>query len=50
MRVSGVPVITPFPCDTIPQPIEKLRAVLPRQKKKTYIKGQQQQQQREDKK
>ena len=34
MRVSGVPVTTTYPCDIKPQPIDKLRAVLPRQKQK----------------
>lgn len=34
MRVSGVPVTTTFPWDIKPQPIDKLRAVLPRQKQK----------------
>ena len=34
VRVSGVPVTTTYPCDIKPQPIDKLRAVLPRQKQK----------------
>lgn len=32
MQVFGVPVTTAYPCDSKPQPTDKLRAVLPRQK------------------